>query len=48
VGHHPPVTPPGCHGSAFDPADGSVLQGPASVPLVPVEVAVAGGEVRLG
>jgi nitrite reductase/ring-hydroxylating ferredoxin subunit len=37
-----------CHGSAFDPADGSVLQGPATVPLVPVEVAVAGGEVRLG
>jgi nitrite reductase/ring-hydroxylating ferredoxin subunit len=36
-----------CHGSAFDPADGDVLQGPATVPLAPVDVVVAGAEVRL-
>ncbi|MGY1634730.1 Rieske (2Fe-2S) protein [Geodermatophilus sp. SYSU D01186] len=36
-----------CHGSAFDPVDGGVLQGPATVPLAPVDVVVTGGEVRL-
>jgi Rieske Fe-S protein len=36
-----------CHGSAFDPAGGGVLQGPATVPLTPVDVVVAGAEVRL-
>ncbi|MGY1820602.1 Rieske (2Fe-2S) protein [Geodermatophilus sp. SYSU D00079] len=36
-----------CHGSAFDPAGGGVVQGPATAPLAPVAVVVAGGEVRL-
>ncbi|SFK87738.1 Rieske (2Fe-2S) protein [Geodermatophilus ruber] len=36
-----------CHGSAFDPADGGVLEGPATEPLAPVDVVVEGDEVRL-
>jgi Rieske Fe-S protein len=39
-----------CHGSRFDPADGTVLQGPARQPLPPVAVTVdeAGGVLRRG
>ena len=29
-----------CHGSAFDPSDGSVVQGPAEQPLAAVDVVV--------
>ena len=36
-----------CHGSAFDPATGAVLQGPADEPLAPVGVAVRGADVVL-
>ncbi|MGH3727676.1 MAG: Rieske (2Fe-2S) protein [Micromonosporaceae bacterium] len=34
-----------CHGSKFDPADGSVKTGPATKPLPAVEVTVEGEEV---
>jgi len=39
-----------CHGSRFDPADGSVLQGPArtALPAVPVVVDEAEGVLRRG
>lgn len=34
-----------CHGSEFSIADGSVVQGPASSPLPPVQLKVAKGEI---
>lgn len=39
-----------CHGSRFDPSDGSVVNGPARDPLgeVPVTVDEAGGVLRRG
>jgi Rieske Fe-S protein len=37
-----------CHGSVFDALTGKVLQGPAALPLPPVAVHVAGGEVVTG
>ncbi|WP_037571795.1 Rieske (2Fe-2S) protein [Phaeacidiphilus oryzae] len=37
-----------CHGSQFKVADGSVANGPATKPLPPVKVAVAGGKVVVG
>jgi cytochrome b6-f complex iron-sulfur subunit len=37
-----------CHGSMYDAATGAVLQGPASRPLTPVAVHVAGGNVVTG
>lgn len=37
-----------CHGSQFDAATGAVLHGPASTPLPPVAVHVAGGQVVAG
>jgi len=36
-----------CHGSEFSITDGSVLMGPASVPLPAKKIAVAGGEIFL-
>jgi Rieske Fe-S protein len=36
-----------CHGSAFDPATGAAVHGPATSPLAPVGVAVRGGDVVL-
>ena len=36
-----------CHGSAFDPVTGDVLQGPATSPLTPVAVEVRGDDVVL-
>jgi Rieske Fe-S protein len=36
-----------CHGSAFDPADGAAVHGPATGPLTPVGVAVRGADVVL-
>ncbi|WP_218938368.1 Rieske (2Fe-2S) protein [Modestobacter altitudinis] len=36
-----------CHGSVFDLADGSAVQGPATEPLAPVGVAVRGTDVVL-
>ena len=38
----------GCHGSRFSVADGSVLQGPATVALPVEPVTVQGGSVFLG
>ncbi|HEV7870916.1 MAG: putative Rieske (2Fe-2S) domain ferredoxin [Modestobacter sp.] len=37
-----------CHASAFDPATGQVLQGPATSPLTAIAVAVSGDDVVLG
>lgn len=36
-----------CHGSKFSIEDGSVTQGPATSPLPPVKVKVAGGQISL-
>jgi nitrite reductase/ring-hydroxylating ferredoxin subunit len=36
-----------CHGSAFDPGTGEVLEGPATSPLTPIAVAVSGDDVVL-
>jgi Rieske Fe-S protein len=36
-----------CHGSAFDPADGAAVHGPATEPLAPVGVALRGADVVL-
>jgi Rieske Fe-S protein len=36
-----------CHGSAFDPATGAAVHGPATEPLAPVGVAVRGTDVVL-
>ena len=36
-----------CHGSAFDPATGAAVHGPATSPLAPVGVAVRGADVVL-
>lgn len=36
------------HGSQFDAADGSVLRGPAGVPLATVPVALAGDRLVIG
>jgi Rieske Fe-S protein len=36
-----------CHSSVFDPADGTVLDGPANEPLTPVAVTVRGADVIL-
>jgi Rieske Fe-S protein len=36
-----------CHGSVFDPADGSVLEGPADEPLPSVDVQEGPGGVSL-
>ena len=36
-----------CHGSAFNVADGSVANGPASKPLPPKSVAVQNGELKV-
>jgi len=38
----------GCHASKFDLADGHVLSPPATKPLVPVKITVAGGQVSQG
>lgn len=37
-----------CHGSRFDPATGVALRGPATQPLAPIAVVVAGRSVVLG
>ncbi len=37
-----------CHGSAFDPATGEVLEGPATRGLTPLPVTVSGEQVLLG
>ena len=37
-----------CHGSAFDPATGDVLDGPAEEGLTPVALAVRGSDIVLG
>lgn len=37
-----------CHGSAFKPADGSVINGPAAQPLKAVSVSVSGDSVVAG
>jgi Rieske Fe-S protein len=36
-----------CHHSVFDPADGTVLAGPATQPLAPVGIAVRGADIVL-
>jgi nitrite reductase/ring-hydroxylating ferredoxin subunit len=36
-----------CHGSQFQTADGSVVQGPASTPLTEVPIKVTGGSITL-
>lgn len=36
-----------CHGSKFDAADGSVKQGPATTPLAPASIKVAGDSITL-
>lgn len=36
-----------CHGAVYDGASGQVLAGPAPLPLSPIDVVVAGGEVHL-
>ncbi|MDH6145907.1 Rieske Fe-S protein [Kitasatospora sp. GP30] len=36
-----------CHGSRFSMADGSVVNGPAAVPLTVVPVAVSGGQISI-
>jgi Rieske Fe-S protein len=34
-----------CHGSRYDAATGDVLNGPSTLPLIPIEVTVADGRV---
>ena len=36
-----------CHGSRFSMVDGSVVNGPAAVPLTTVPVAVSGGQISI-
>ncbi|RKE02657.1 Rieske (2Fe-2S) protein [Catellatospora citrea] len=36
-----------CHGSRYSAADGSVLQGPATLPLAPKTITVADGKITL-
>lgn len=36
-----------CHGSIFSAVDGSVLQGPASSPLAPVDITVRGSTISV-
>jgi hypothetical protein len=36
-----------CHGSVFSAVDGSVLNGPASTPLAPVNIAVSGSTISV-
>ncbi|MFC7310549.1 Rieske (2Fe-2S) protein [Streptomyces monticola] len=36
-----------CHGSKFDPSDGSVKKGPATKPLPATKITVSGDEIKL-
>lgn len=37
-----------CHGSVYNSADGSVVEGPATRPLAPVKVTVEGSSIMVG